>query len=97
MCVKPRRSEAPADPLDLPVQLNAGLRQDVGAHRLAQAFDVGGGGIAGIDQEIGVRFGNLCAADPETTATGCRCAYTSVFAPSSYRRFRETRQHTGCV
>ena len=59
-----------ADPLDLPFELDAGLRLDARAHGLAQRLDVGGGGAAEIDQEIAVQLGDLRVADHEAAAAG---------------------------
>ena len=41
------------------------------AHLFAQAFDIGGGGVAGVDQEIRVLLGDHRAAAPDAAAAGC--------------------------
>src|SRR3546814_19809410 len=38
------------------------------AHLVAQAFDVGGGGVAGVDQEVAVLLADLGAADGQAAA-----------------------------
>ena len=39
-------------------------------HRLTKCFEIMGVGSAGIDQEVAVFFGYLCAADDHATAPG---------------------------
>src|SRR5262249_52017844 len=45
-----------SDPLDLPLEIDAGMLLDAPAHRLAQRFDVGGAGAAEIDEQIAVHL-----------------------------------------
>ena len=59
----------PADALDLPAQLDAGLCLHRRPHILAEPFDVGCCRISGVDQEVAVHFAHLrssppCAAHP---------------------------------
>src|SRR3546814_12594743 len=56
------------DAPDLPAQLDAGGLEHPAAHLLAQAFDVGGGGVAGVDQEVAVLLADLGAADGQAAA-----------------------------
>ncbi|MDB5481733.1 MAG: PilT protein domain protein [Caulobacteraceae bacterium] len=44
-----------ADAPYLPLERHAELLRHVGADRLAEVLEIGGGGLAGIDQEIGVQ------------------------------------------
>src|SRR5262245_38492634 len=44
-----------ADALDLPVEVDAELCADIRTDRLAQSLQVGGGRLAGVDQEIRVQ------------------------------------------
>src|SRR5689334_4344708 len=50
------------------MQLDTGLRLHAPAHLFPQAFQIGGGGGAGVDQEVAMFLRNLCAADGETPA-----------------------------
>ncbi len=45
-----------AEPLDLPVQVEARILLDPAANLLAQSFDVGGRRAAGIDQEVAMHL-----------------------------------------
>jgi hypothetical protein len=51
-----------SDPLDLPFEIDAGMLLDAPAHRLAQRFDIGGGGAAEIDEKISVHLRHLRVA-----------------------------------
>ena len=59
-----------ADAPDLPFQRHAGRREHAAAHFLAQAFDVGGRRVAGVDQEIAVLLRHLRAAAGQAAAAG---------------------------
>src|SRR5437764_7411894 len=59
-----------SDPLDLPVQRDAGILLHALAHGLAQRLDVGGGGTAEVDQEIAVHLRHLGVAELEAPAAG---------------------------
>src|ERR1700743_1155014 len=48
------RTRGHAHPLDLPFELHARMRLDARAHLFAQGFDIGGGGVAQIDEEVAV-------------------------------------------
>src|SRR6185312_4264141 len=56
--------------LDLPFQLHAGLFPHPPPDFLAQGFQLGRGGAAGVDQEIGVFLADLCAADRQSPGAG---------------------------
>src|SRR5579863_2647609 len=43
---------------------------DAAPHLLAEPFEIGGGGVAGVDQEIGVLFRHHGAAALQSAATG---------------------------
>src|SRR5262249_13701122 len=58
------------DPLDLPFEGDAGLLDDAAPHLLAEAFEIGGGGVAGIDEEVRVLLRDLGAAAREAAAAG---------------------------
>src|ERR1700722_14044549 len=61
----------PSDPLDLPFQVDAELLAHVSAHTITQPFQVGGRGLAGVDQEVGVLVGELGrAVQPAAPAGG---------------------------
>src|SRR5579871_1667014 len=59
-----------ADALDLPFQRDAGLLQHPLAHEFAQCLDVGGRGLAGVDEEVAMLLGHLRTAKAETAAAG---------------------------
>src|SRR5215475_13070095 len=63
-----RRMLCHSDPLDLPLEIDAGMLLDAPAHRLAQRFDVGGGGAAEIDQKIAVHRRYLRVAHLQAAA-----------------------------
>src|SRR5215470_10292684 len=65
-----RRLHGNADPLDFPMQLYTGIRQDPLAHGFAQRFNVMAGGVTGVDQEVAVHFRHLGAADAQAPAAG---------------------------
>jgi hypothetical protein len=50
------------------------LGQDVGADGFAQTFDVGGGGLARVDHEVGVQLAELGAAAPMRCRRGVQLA-----------------------
>src|SRR5215510_518862 len=56
--------------LDLPFQIDAGIRLYFLADRFAQSLDVGRAGAAKVDQEIAVKLGDLRATDGEPAAAG---------------------------
>jgi hypothetical protein len=56
--------------LYLPLQLHAALVLHSPPHFLAQRLDVGAGGVAEVEQEIGVLLAHLRAADLQATAPG---------------------------
>src|SRR5262249_47691762 len=58
------------DPLDLPFELDAGILLHALADGFAQALDVGGGGVAGVDQKIAVHLRDLRVTDDEAAAAG---------------------------
>ena len=45
------------------------MRHYAGTDFFAERFNIRAGGVAGINQEIGVFFGYLCAADLEPAAS----------------------------
>src|SRR5215216_5960069 len=59
-----------ADPLDLPLELDAGGFAYPRAHGLAKRLDVGGAGAAAVDQKIAVQLRHLRVADDEAAAAG---------------------------
>src|SRR5260370_21142350 len=59
-----------ADALDLPVEDDARILEDAAPHLLAEAFQIRRRRRSGVDQEIGVFLGDLCAAAGEAAATG---------------------------
>src|SRR5581483_4901319 len=65
-----RSAERPADAADLPFEADAEMLEDAPAHLLAQALDVGGAGVAGVDEEIRVLLRDHGAAAAETAAAG---------------------------
>ena len=50
--------------------VDAGFRLHPGADLFAQRFDVGGGGVAGVDQEVAVLLGDLGGAVHQAAAAG---------------------------
>ena len=58
------------DPADLPFEHDAAAIIHKAAHLFAQSLEIGGGGVAGVDQEIGVLFRNHSAAAGEAAAAG---------------------------
>ena len=59
-----------ADAVDFPFQRHAGRGEHAAAHFLAQPFEVGGGGAAGVDQEVAVLLRYLRAAAGQAAAAG---------------------------
>src|ERR1700759_236014 len=59
-----------ADPLDFPGEFDAGIIFDPLTHGFAQRLDLGGRGIAEIDQEIAMHLGDLRIADAQASAAG---------------------------
>src|SRR3569832_2789863 len=59
-----------SDSFDLPPQLDSGCRLDPLAHSLTELFDVVCRGVAGVDQEVAMHFGDLRTTELETTAAG---------------------------
>src|SRR6266550_442593 len=57
-----------SDPLDLPLEIDAGMLLDAPAHRLAQRFDISGGGAAEIDEKIAVHLRHLRVAHLQAAA-----------------------------
>src|SRR6185437_5864519 len=65
-----RALRRPADAADLPIEGDARALAHAPAHFLAQPLDIGGGGAAGVDQEIGVLLRDHRAAAHEAAAAG---------------------------
>src|SRR5262245_12388479 len=65
-----RRLPYHTNPLDLPVEIDAGGLLHAGAHGLAQGLDIGGGGVAEVDQEVAVHLRDLGVADLDAAAAG---------------------------
>src|SRR5215471_21800677 len=63
-----RRMLCHSDPLDLPLEIDAGMLLDAPAHRLSQRFDVGGAGAAEIDEKIAVHLRHLRVAHLQAAA-----------------------------
>src|SRR6476646_9075782 len=59
-----------AEALDLPFKLDAAICLHTCAHRLAELFDVGAGGVALIDEEVAVHLGDMRAANDKASAAG---------------------------
>src|SRR5579872_6561782 len=59
-----------ADPADFPFEDDAELRLDAAADLFAEPFQIGGGRIAGVDQEIGVLLRHHRAAAPQSATAG---------------------------
>src|SRR3546814_19220276 len=68
-----------ADAPDLPAQLDDGGLEQPAAHLLAHAFDVGGGGVAGVDMEVAVLPADLGAARSEERPVGNECVSTCTY------------------
>ena len=63
-------SRRPPDARDLPLELDAAGRQYAGAYELAKLFEIGGGGAAAVDEEIGVELGDLGVTVDEAATAG---------------------------
>ena len=68
--VRPRVRSGSADSLDFPLERDPGGLVDAPAHIFGEAFDIGRRGAAGIDQEIGMRVRDNCAAPRQTATPG---------------------------
>src|SRR5438552_14512035 len=64
------RSSGSADPLDLPIEIDARGLLHALTHGLAQRLDVGGSRAAEIDQKVAMHLGDLGVADLEAAAAG---------------------------
>src|SRR5690606_12532732 len=74
------RAREDADPPYLPLQLDSRGFQDAPADFLAQAFQIGGRGGAGVDQEVAVLLRDLGAAPAQAAAAGALHELPGAFA-----------------
>ena len=87
-----------ADALDLPFQRDAADRVHAAAHLLAQAFEVGGGGAAGVEQEVAVLLADLRAAARAGRGSRRRRSAPRPSGPGGLRKvLPPVRARTGCV
>ena len=84
-------------PQNFPFERDPACFLDAGADELAQAFEIGGGGLAPIDQKIAMKFGNLCIADGKPTAAGLVDQFPRLLAGGFLKVEPPVRVLTGCV
>jgi hypothetical protein len=84
----------PADALDFPLEQDTGSVEDAPPDLFAEAFEIGCGGGAGVDQKIGVLLRHhRTAADETATAGGVDQAPRTVAGWVLERRSAGTRAH----
>ncbi len=56
------------DAFDFPFEHDSAMRENALAHKLAELFDIGGGGALIVDEKIAVHLGHMRAAYAKTAA-----------------------------